>query len=162
MLQKSLTTTDLSGIIDKHDKEMLSSMLVDHSRAIYHAYESLNSGIPEQSTVTYLKYNAQTGSMIGDSYPLAPIDNIASYSLDETELLSESSTDLLRLNGGTDYSNKGIVGINFKINNTNYTGTGFIVGANKILTCAHCVFDTEYNNAAYNITIDVYENIGYI
>lgn len=152
---------DLSGIIDNNDKNLLSNIITNHISPIYYVYETSNSSIPEQSTLEYRKYNAQTGAKIEDNYTLYPVDVISPYSIDEPEVFEESSSDLLRLYGGTDYSNKGIVGLNYKKNNTNYTGTGFIVGPNKILTAAHCMFDTSDNTPAYNVTIDVYENTGY-
>ncbi len=141
---------DLSGIIDKHDKTMLSSMIANSYGPIYYNYETSNLGIPSQSTIEYRKYNAQTGAKIGNNYTLSPVSNISTNSVSEPELTR-----------GTDYSNKGIVGVNATINGVTYSGTGFVVGTNKVLTAAHCVYDTDNNYSSYYVSVDVYENTDY-
>ena len=141
---------DLSGIIDKHDKTILSSMIANGSGPIYYNYETSNLGIPSQSTIEYRKYNAQTGAKIGNNYTLSPVSNISTNSVSEPELTR-----------GTDYSNKGIVGVNATINGVTYSGTGFVVGTNKVLTAAHCVYDTDNNYSSHYVSVDVYENTDY-
>ena len=64
---------DLSGIIDKHDKTILSSMIANGSGPIYYNYETSNLGIPSQSTIEYRKYNAQTDGCSARHSPWATI-----------------------------------------------------------------------------------------
>lgn len=147
---------DLSGIIDYHDQEIISDIILNHSTPVYCNYETSNAGIPSQTSKQYRKYNAQTGSKIGSNYTLNPVSNILANSIINPEISSESSES--SRSSWTDYSNKGIVGVTVQINNQCYVGTGFVVGKNSILTAAHCVFDTKLNYSANNVIIDVYEN----
>lgn len=146
---------DLSGIIDKLDKDMLSSMITNGSNPIYYAYEINNSGVPDNSTsnIYYRQYDAQTGELKSNNgcYYLPPLSDISTASPEEPELN--------RI--GTDYSNKGIVGINAYYGNYVLPGTGFVVGHNKILTAAHCVFDTDNDVSTHSVTIEVYDGVGY-
>ncbi|WP_044975341.1 trypsin-like serine protease [Ruminococcus sp. HUN007] len=142
---------DLSGIIDKLDKELLSNMLVNGASPIYYCYEDSNAGVPPQQTLSYRKYDAQTGTKVGDNYTLSPVSNISTTSKVEPEI-----------ERGTDYTNPGIVKINAtEPGVTGWTGTGFVVGSNKILTAAHCVYNTHTNTPFCNISIDVYDGPGY-
>jgi V8-like Glu-specific endopeptidase len=147
---------DLSGIIDQHDKAMLSNMISNGSNPVYLAYEdsSYGSGVPAQSSsaIYYRKYNATNGVLVATNgtYSLSPLNNISTSSIDEPEIMRS----------GTDYSNKGIVGLNFMKNGVGFAGTGIIIGSNKILTAAHCMFDTKFNFPAYNVTVDVYDGVG--
>lgn len=147
---------DLSGFIDYHDQGIISNIIVNDSSPVYCNYETSNVSIPSQTSIQYRKYNAQTGSKIGSNYTLNPVSDISANSVIDSEMLSENS-ESSRSSWG-DYSNKGIVGVNMQINGQWYAGTGFVIGTNKILTAAHCVFDTEFNYSANNLTVDVYEN----
>ena len=146
---------DLSGIIDWLDRDMLSNMLINGSSPLYYAYEINNSGVPAQSesNIYYRQYNAQTGTLMSENgyYYLPPISNISTNFFDEPEINRT----------GTDYSNKGIVGINAYFGNYVIPGTGFVVGPNKILTAAHCVFETSNDIPTHSVTIEVYDGVGH-
>lgn len=117
---------DMSGIIDILDQNMLSQILMGSITYDTIDYEISNVGIPEQSTIYYKKFNAQTGVQIGTAYHLDPVSAIPDYA-PRGIIGTDDRTE--------DYSNSGVV----KINTSTGQGSGFIVDDNLILTAAHVV-----------------------
>jgi len=135
---------DSSGIIDQNDESLLADILVGNANTNSLAYSSTISEIPAQTTESYGKYNAQTGNKIGLNYELYPVSDILPRSVigaDDRYL---------------DYNNHGVVSLSFTVNGEDKIGTGFVVGAHQILTAAHCVYDTENNRPAKNVSYTVY------
>ena len=58
------------------------------------------------------------------------------------------------------YSQSGVVKLLFTINGVRRPASGFIVGDHTILTAAHCVYDTENDIPASNISYTTYNSNG--
>lgn len=138
---------DMSGIIDILDQRRLSQILVNHTTPDTIDYDSSNVGIPSQSTLYYKKFNAQSGVQIGSNYELNPVSTIPNLA-PRGIIGSDDRT--------VDYSNSGVVKLNYKKNGTSYMGTGFVVDDNLILTAAHCMYNATYDYAATDVTYTLY------
>lgn len=137
---------DSSGVIDHNDQSLLSSILVGDVNTYSLSYSSTSSEIPNQTSESYGKYDAQTGNKIGENYDLNPVSNISSRSIIGDD------------NRYADYNNHGVVSLSYTKGNQSYIATGFVVGTHKILTAAHCVYDTTNNRPAKNVCYTVYGN----
>jgi len=127
---------DMSGIIDILDQNMLSQIILGSITPDTINYESSNNGIPDQETLYYQKFDAQTGVQVGNAYPLGPVSNIP----DQSPRYVFGSDDRT-----VDYSNSGVV----RINTNGLNGTGFVVDDNLILTAAHVV--NGQTNVSYTL-----------
>lgn len=102
----------------------------------------------DNNDVDYRVYNAVTGAYIsGHDYTLSPTDVYnPNNGLEQGELLSGgSSPDGINTIIGQDtrvidWTKNGVVKLMIS-EDPYYTGTGFVVGENTILTAAHCVID---------------------
>ena len=130
---------DMSGIIDILDQNMLSQIILGSITPDTINYESSNNGIPNQNTLYYQKFNAQTGVQIGNAYPLSPVSTIPNYA--PKGIIGTDDRFV-------DYSNSGVV----KITTSSGQGSGFIVDDNLILTAAHVVYDkTNISYTLFNV-----------
>lgn len=130
---------DMSGIIDILDQNMLSQILMGSITYDTIDYEISNVGIPEQSTIYYKKFDAQTGVQIGTAYHLDPVSAIPDYA--PRGIIGTDDRVI-------DYSNSGVVKISTP---SKGLGSGFIVADNLILTAAHVVYgETNINYTLFN------------
>lgn len=133
---------NLDGIINSDDETELSNIIVGNSGTTNFEYAIVNNDIPNSTSQSYQKYNAQSGIAMGNSYTLNALTSIPDYA-STYSIIDEDTRQI-------DYYNPGIV----KISSSIGSGTGFVVDNHTILTAAHCLY---YNNQfATNVNYTLY------
>jgi V8-like Glu-specific endopeptidase len=130
---------DQNGVVDQDDVSLLSKYIV----GVYSVVQSWDSSYTVNSTTSN---NAGTTSYIKRTLGSNP--SSSSYSLTVNSPQTPNGIMTLSTSSFVDnrvpYSNSSIVRLSFVVNGLSYTGTGFIIGSNKVVTAAHC--------ACYNST----------
>lgn len=131
---------NLDGIIDFRDQNQLTEIVMHGDTTGTITYNTFEHDVINQNTVEYKKYNVQTRTY-DNPYTLEPVYDISSIStcsvgVDDREV---------------DYSQSGVVRINYGF--SNYYTTGFVVGRHTILTAAHCINGAGIDPRPISITL---------
>lgn len=146
---------DLDGIIDYCDIDAISDIIRYDIPTCLISYTSTNESIPAQSAVSYGKYNASTGTKVGNNYTLSPVSSITDMS--PRAIIGNDTREI-------DYSKSGVVRLNYTklIDGVakRYVVTGFVVDEHTILTSAHCLYEAEKEALAYDLSYTLYSSDG--
>lgn len=142
---------DQNGIIDINDQKYISDYLLGSNDGGTTQSKDTSS-LPSHSTKYYYEYDATSGKQIGNKYAVEDVKNI---SMSSSKMIIDDGIDRKK-----DYSKSGVVKLSYLKNGSSYVATGFVVDKNKILTSAHCVYETSNNAPVTKLKYTVYNSDG--
>ncbi len=151
--EENITRMDATreGIIDYQDYNFIINCIIGYETPQTY-YQTVYDPIIDESR-TYYKYSYSNGSAVGS--PTEYTLNVPGDGSNMREALDRTTPNFIR-----DYTNISTVRIFGNIDNTYFSGSGFIIDDHVVATCVHCVALGTSNNISVfnNLKVRVYDS----